>query len=185
MQYDYDIAVYIGRFQPVHYGHLDTIRQAFANAAYLVIFLGSSQESGTVKNPFTANQRQQMIIESLLEQGYSKKELKKRLYFRLSHDGKEDIWRAEIQSQVDALATELFPNKGADIALIGYYKDDSSYYIKEFPRWSLLEVNPFTIDGLLISATHIRHAWHEDRLENIRHYISTYVYDQLQQKRQD
>ncbi len=175
----YDISVYIGRFQPVHYGHLDTIQQALKHAQYVVIILGSAQESGTIKNPFTPAKRQQMIIESLIEQGYSKTKLQKRLYFCLSHDGKEHIWRREIQSQVDMLAAELFPNKAANIALIGYYKDDSSYYIKEFSQWQLLEVKPFIIDGLLISATDIRNAWQKNQLESIKPYVSTYVYQQL------
>lgn len=176
----YDIATYIGRFQPVHYGHLDTIKQAFEHARYIVIFLGSAQESRTKKNPFTANERQQMIIESMIEQGYHREELAKRLYFRLSHDGEEDIWRGEILSQMDALSKELFHNENAKIALIGYYKDDSSYYIKEFPNWELLEVKPFMMNKQVLSATDIRTAWQNHKLESIKPYISTYVYHQLE-----
>lgn len=47
----------VGRFQPVHLGHLDMIRQAKNYCDTLVILIGSSQESRTRKNPFTFEER--------------------------------------------------------------------------------------------------------------------------------
>ncbi len=178
----YDLAIYIGRFQPVHYGHLDTIRQALDKAQYLLMFLGSAQESRSKKNPFTVQEREQLIIHSMIEQGYDADMLRQSMHFRPSHDGIESAWKAEIQEQTDALAQKLFPEKSAKIALIGYYKDDSSYYIKEFPNWSLLEVAPFIVQDRLISATDIRNAYYNNDLEPIRPFITNHVYTQLTQK---
>lgn len=47
----------VGRFQPVHLGHLQMIRHAKNYCDTLVILIGSSQESRTEKNPFTFEER--------------------------------------------------------------------------------------------------------------------------------
>jgi bifunctional NMN adenylyltransferase/nudix hydrolase len=39
-----------------------------------------------------------------------------------------------VQRAVEALAPE-----GAEIALVGHFKDDSSYYLNHFPQWRLVE----------------------------------------------
>lgn len=57
--------LYIGRFQPFHRGHLDAVKQAFAQADFLVIGIGSSQESSTEENPWTAKARREMIHQAL------------------------------------------------------------------------------------------------------------------------
>lgn len=60
-------ALFIGRFQPIHYGHLEAIKQ-IANQKdieKLIIGIGSSQESFTAYNPFTAKEREEMLNASL------------------------------------------------------------------------------------------------------------------------
>ena len=58
-------ALYIGRFQPFHLGHLDAINQILKHEDFLIIAIGSAQYSHTKENPFTAKERQKMIIASL------------------------------------------------------------------------------------------------------------------------
>ncbi|MBN1676901.1 MAG: nicotinamide-nucleotide adenylyltransferase [Candidatus Thermoplasmatota archaeon] len=55
----------VGRFQPLHLGHVAVIREVLAKCDDLVIVIGSAEESHTEKNPFTAGERYQMIISSL------------------------------------------------------------------------------------------------------------------------
>jgi nicotinamide-nucleotide adenylyltransferase len=55
----------VGRFQPLHLGHLAVIREVLGKCDDLVIVIGSAEESHTEKNPFTAGERYQMIISSL------------------------------------------------------------------------------------------------------------------------
>jgi len=57
------IALFIGRFQPFHKGHLDAINQIEANK--IIIAIGSSQYSDTEENPYTFSQRKQMVAEAL------------------------------------------------------------------------------------------------------------------------
>jgi nicotinamide-nucleotide adenylyltransferase len=57
----------VGRFQPMHKGHLSVIREVLRKCDELIIVIGSAEESHTDKNPFTAGERYQMILSSLTE----------------------------------------------------------------------------------------------------------------------
>lgn len=61
------IGLIIGRFQPFHTGHLQFILAAKEYVATLKIGIGSSQYHSTRENPFTWEERKQMIFNSLLE----------------------------------------------------------------------------------------------------------------------
>ncbi len=55
-------ALFIGRFQPFHNGHLDGIKQIFERGFDKVIIgVGSAQEEHTEKNPFSFYERKEMI----------------------------------------------------------------------------------------------------------------------------
>jgi len=60
-----DVGLYIGRFQPFHYGHLSAVRFALKKVRELYIIVGSSQKSHEPRNPFTAGERIIMIRNSL------------------------------------------------------------------------------------------------------------------------
>lgn len=61
-------ALFIGRFQPFHLGHLQVIKDIVKNYN-IIIAIGSAQESFTKENPFTAGERGEMIYNSLKEEG--------------------------------------------------------------------------------------------------------------------
>ncbi|MBM1154644.1 nicotinamide-nucleotide adenylyltransferase [archaeon] len=52
---------YIGRFQPVHNGHVYCIRYVLERCHEVVIGIGSAQYSHTLDNPFTAGERMEML----------------------------------------------------------------------------------------------------------------------------
>lgn len=58
-------ALFIGRFQPFHLGHLDAVKQILRMHKKIIIGIGSSQYSGQSKNPFSAALRKKMITVSL------------------------------------------------------------------------------------------------------------------------
>lgn len=69
---DFDgYALVIGRFQPLHYGHMEVIRKCASECDHLTIGIGSAQYSHTVENPFTAGERYLMIEETLKAEGIS------------------------------------------------------------------------------------------------------------------
>lgn len=57
------IALFIGRFQPFHSGHMDAIKQIEADK--VIIGVGSSQYSNTKDNPFSFEERKKMIEKAL------------------------------------------------------------------------------------------------------------------------
>jgi len=58
-------ALIIGRFQPFHLGHLRLIEFAAKEVDSFIVGIGSSQESNTRENPFSAEERRRMIENSL------------------------------------------------------------------------------------------------------------------------
>jgi len=62
-------ALLLGRFQPFHKGHLKIVKDIAMDAEYLVIAIGSAQESHSLENPFTAGERYTMISKVLKAEG--------------------------------------------------------------------------------------------------------------------
>ena len=59
--------LFIGRFQPLHYGHIETIKSVLKTVSLLIIIVGSAQSSHELRNPFTAGERIQMIRNTLIK----------------------------------------------------------------------------------------------------------------------
>ena len=57
----------IGRFQPFHLGHLEAVNFALSKVEQLYVGIGSSNKSNEPRNPFTVQERKQMILSSLDE----------------------------------------------------------------------------------------------------------------------
>ncbi len=55
----------IGRFQPFHLGHLEAIQFALSKVEKLWIGIGSSNKPSQKNNPFTADERKEMILSSI------------------------------------------------------------------------------------------------------------------------
>lgn len=149
------IGVVIGRFQPFHAGHAALIDQAARETDQVIVVLGSSNRCRSIKNPFTVAERKSVIINwASTMSWYVKKPL---LEFVSAPDNlyKEWSWKSEIVRGV----TEKLPT-GADceIYLYAHEKDDSSYYVNEFPEWNLVKVD----NHHDISATQFRKSFFED-----------------------
>jgi nicotinamide-nucleotide adenylyltransferase len=61
--------IFVGRFQPIHKGHLGAIKNILEKVDELVIVVGSSQYSHRLDNPFTTGERITMIRKALEEEG--------------------------------------------------------------------------------------------------------------------
>jgi len=58
-------ALFIGRFQPFHNGHLHVATALSKRFDEVIIGIGSSQEKNTSQNPFSYNERKNMISKAL------------------------------------------------------------------------------------------------------------------------
>lgn len=58
-------ALFIGRFQPFHKGHLMILQSIYKSFDEIIIGIGSSQYSNTFDNPFSEKERKKMIVDTL------------------------------------------------------------------------------------------------------------------------
>lgn len=143
MSKQYKTAVYIGRFQPIHKAHLETIEKALERAQSLIIFIGTDQRPCNIKNPFTTDERKEIITNAIKEHygeeltpswtDYTPESIMNRIKLVGCRDYLYNNynWSSEIFSK--ALANGATGDK--DTLLIGCMKDDSSFYLKMFPKW--------------------------------------------------
>ena len=138
----YDYAVYIGRFQPFHQGHLACVREGLAIADKLIILVGSVNQPRSQKNPWNYKERHRMIRAALNQK-------QQPIYITGVRDYNHDLhWAKAIKKAVNKIA-----NIGNEsIALIGHNRDASSYYLTRFPDWQLESLPEYQN----ISATIIR-----------------------------
>lgn len=54
-------ALFIGRFQPLHNAHLKVIKNILKENDKIIIAIGSSREENTIENPFSAEERKEMV----------------------------------------------------------------------------------------------------------------------------
>ena len=131
----HDTAVYIGRFQPFHNGHLALLNQALAIAPRVVVVIGSAHQARSPKNPFTWEERAEMIRLALPEDERSRIEF---LPVRDYYD--ETRWLKAVHEGVQAqIAKRADPRLGS-IGLVGHFKDATSEYLQGFPGWRLHSV---------------------------------------------
>jgi bifunctional NMN adenylyltransferase/nudix hydrolase len=129
MKFEY--AVFIGRFQPFHKGHLEACRQALQVADKLIILVGSATSSPNIRNPFSFEERKEMILANLLS--YSSKIL---IIPIRDYYYSDPAWLAQVQKSVSVAS-----NNSNSIALIGFKKDETSYYLDLFPQWENVDVD--------------------------------------------
>jgi bifunctional NMN adenylyltransferase/nudix hydrolase len=162
MKFQY--AIVVGRFQPYHKAHHELVTHALTLADKVIIVLGSARKSPDVKNPFTPQRRERMV-RSCFDAGTQKK-----LVFKSVRDYpyNENFWTAEIQNVVREELTNGLPEKPVDefefkrnlddipVVLVGYFKDASSYYLKQFPQWKFEQYFQNTKESRILHGTDIR-----------------------------
>ena len=152
--YTADLGVYIGRFQPFHLGHLHIVIEALKRVRYLTILVGSSCVPRSYFNPFTFEERRAMILASLPV------ELRGRVFVQplLDMTYNDPAWVVQVQEKAKGAAEHFFPMDGDSVALVGYQKDGTSFYLKMFPQWESIAVPAFVAAGedKPLSATPIR-----------------------------
>ncbi|PRY76624.1 bifunctional NMN adenylyltransferase/nudix hydrolase [Yoonia maritima] len=146
------LAVFIGRFQPFHLGHLDVVERALGVADSILLLVGSSYRPRSWKNPFTYNERRDFIAAGT--RGVTKPVATLPLVDTLYNDR---AWITNVRTAV----TAHMRRKGLDpattkIVLTGFEKDKSSQYLNWFPTWDMLDASPKMHDGVVLNATDLR-----------------------------
>lgn len=143
MDYEFDYLVFIGRFQPLHNGHLYVMNEALKKSKNLIILVGSAENPRSIRNPWTFDERREMIYGDLVRTP----EIRDRVHVAPIRDitYNDQAWINQIQKTVDQIVladlnqgsphVHLHGLNNARIGLVGFQKDGSSYYLKKFPQW--------------------------------------------------
>lgn len=143
-----DLAVFIGRFQPFHLGHLHVISEAFNIADRVLVLIGSADSPRSYRNPFTYDERASMVRHGVSDLSVNPLNL---LIVPLSDQlYADDLWIEEVQHAVNTVATSR-----DSVVMIGHSKDATSYYLKKFPHWGAHDVSGYAT----LSSTEIRDAY--------------------------
>lgn len=128
------LGIYIGRFQPFHKGHLKTVETILQHCEKCLIVLGSHLQFCSGYNPWTSNERMNLITAAV-----GAEHANDILFFPISDTiYLEDNWKMQIIRGVFQHCTD-----DDSILLYGHNKDESSYYLKLFPQWNLVEIDNF------------------------------------------
>ena len=155
------IGLFIGRFQPLHNGHVFYINKILSECQNLVIIIGSSQEKRTDKNPFSVEERKTML--SLRFQNELK--LKKiKLISAVDYPDDNEKWLLQIKKKAGKFDTVY----AGQNKLVREIFQDSGFKVKAFPR----------IENL--SGTKIRKLMHEKK--DWKKHVPQAVYSYLAKK---
>ncbi len=130
---DYDLIVYIGRFQPPHLAHIELMKMALERGKELLVLIGSAFQPRTTRNPWSWQERADMIKQSLPDTARVRcLPLRDVMY-------NDQQWVLNVQNSVEEVQNMI----GADpnrIAIIGHSKDETSYYLQMFPQYHSIDV---------------------------------------------
>jgi nicotinamide-nucleotide adenylyltransferase len=118
----------IGRFQPFHTGHLKAVEFGLSQVKNLWIGIGSSNKSYEKRNPFTADERKEMILSSL-----DSKRLERVKLFFIPDTGDHEKWTYHVDSIVppydvvfsnDEFTITLYKKRGKSVIEVPLSKRD-------------------------------------------------------------
>jgi bifunctional NMN adenylyltransferase/nudix hydrolase len=100
----------------------------------LIVLIGSSGQAKTIKNPWSFAEREQMIQQTCPGMNIITAPLYDKKY-------NDQAWVSQVQDIISfIIADKIKLNREPKIALVGHFKDDSSYYLHMFPQWDLVSV---------------------------------------------
>lgn len=153
-----DLGVFIGRFQPFHRGHLFSVLQALESCQRLLIVIGSIHRARNVRNPFTFEERVQMLRDNFLHyDGEHGTNINDRIIIEGVRDYlyNDTPWVNDIKTLVNEHRTEH-----DSVSIVGFDKDHSTYYLSIFPDFGRIPIENYQD----LNATPMRHQYFEHEL---------------------
>jgi len=120
--------LFVGRFQPFHLGHLDAIQFALSKVDNLWIVVGSSNKENEEKNPFSADERKEMVLSSLDDSMIQKIKI-----YNIPDFDDHKKWADDIDSVVpkfdvvfsnDEITKHIYEKKGTKVIQVPYTNRD-------------------------------------------------------------
>ncbi|MDO8481383.1 MAG: nicotinamide-nucleotide adenylyltransferase [Nanoarchaeota archaeon] len=127
--------LFVGRFQPFHNGHLRDVHDALGFSEKVIIGVGSSEESGTPENPYSFEQRKEMIQRALHDDKIVRFEI-----VAIPDINDDGAWVSHVQTTVgkfdvvytgNAHTRELFEKAGIAVRGVRFVKGVSGTITRE------------------------------------------------------
>lgn len=174
-----NIATLIGRFSPPHKEHLNLILNSFEFADNLIVCIGSANAPRNIKNPWTAEERKQMILSAVPTEYHN------HIFFAFIEDRlyQNNEWANLVRTKVREISNKIDEFKtNFNYGLIAAEKDDTSWYINLFPEWKKLVVNVSIEDNENpIGATKIRELLFTGYTNFVKHILPNSVFKLVKQ----
>jgi len=172
IQYDY--AIFIGRMQPPHKEHIKQIEHGLEISHHVIIALGSHRAAPNIKNPWTAEQREEMIRSCFPP------EIQQRLFFIKVRDYyyNDTTWFTDLYNNINGvLSLDYRESKELKLCVTGCKKDASSWYLDMLPEnW----VRELTFKHNIMNATDVRNLYFAKDLkftQNLPDPVISYLQD--------
>jgi len=150
-------SLFIGRFQPIHKGHIHTIKQILAKGEDIIIIVGSAQYSHTPDNPFTGGERIMLIRRALIDE---KIPLERVAVVPVPDINIHPLWVAHVRSLVpyfdkayshNPLVKSLLEDGGivTDSTKLLERSTYSGKHVRDLIRWGNVEWESLVPDGVV------------------------------------
>lgn len=147
------IGVYIGRFQPLHSGHIKNIISIAKKSDAVIMVLGSANKPRSIDNPFTVAEREFMVAETINELSLNDHA---DFYFVGVEDTlyQDHEWAVRVTQAVSKKSLQIADD--TEITLYGHSKEDCNY-LGDFSFWKYEEMEEHSVGEMSLSATILRH----------------------------
>lgn len=177
------LTAFVGRVSPFHKGHAEVLQNALCNSVVTLVIIGSADRPRTIKNPWTADERAQMIrswYDSLPAMINGKHVGQLVIKKQRDYVYSNEKWLASTHEIIQSVFNELMatdleqddsiPELGdGKIYITGSDRDASTFYLKELLvtyNDALMQENRDV--SKLLSATSIRDIYFGSRINNRR-----------------
>lgn len=132
----YKVALFIGRFQPFHNGHLYSLKKCLEIADSVIVLVAKSNVSGTEGDPWNAPQREKMVRAVIKGEGIEKKVTK---IVSAPDNPSDAVWLEQVLETVgdfDVVVSNnpwvlsIFKGAGYAVAESGLYNRDELEGVK-------------------------------------------------------
>lgn len=131
--------IFIGRFQPVHQGHIHALGVAASQVQKLYILVGSANACRSIKNPWTFDERKQMLSLKLHAERITNYEIVPLNDYRYS----DTQWMSDVRATIEHF------NMGSPV-LFGHMKEGNDY-LKWFPELKFKSIEAqYSINATMI-----------------------------------
>jgi bifunctional NMN adenylyltransferase/nudix hydrolase len=131
--------IFIGRFQPVHHGHVHALGVAASQVEKLYILVGSANQCRSIKNPWTFSERANMIRAKMHANRIQNFEIIPLNDYRYS----DTQWMSDVRATIEHYSM------GSPI-LFGHMKDGNNY-LRWFPELKFKDIeSQYTINATAV-----------------------------------